>query len=120
MKSPYEQAYDLYMAHNPTEQSFSWYCGWHMQNAFLYSTPEFFIMGRPAIKQSLENIGPTLAHERFPDTWFIHCMAGNMRGAWTILPYYLPWVGFQRWHGGELCLTIVLTDRIRNLTELVT
>lgn len=118
MKSPYERAYELYMAH-PQQESFSWYCGWHLTNGFLYGTPEFFIMGRPAVKQSLENIGPTLAHERFPDTWFIHCMAGDMKKAWSILPYYLPYVAFERIRGGKLDLTIILTDRIRNLTDLI-
>lgn len=116
--SPFEEAWMIYQKH-PQQQTFSEYHVWHCQNGFVYSTPSFFIMGRPAVKQSLENIGPTFANERFPDTWFIHTAAGDLKKAWSILPYYLPYIAFQRVRGGELSLTIVLTDRIRNLTELI-
>ncbi len=117
--SPYETAYQWFCEH-PQQESFSWYCGWHMQHAFLYSTPDFFICGRPAVKQSLENIGPTFAHERYPDCWFIHFLSGDVGKAWTILPYYLPFVAFQRLRRNQLELVIVQTDRLRNVSELVT
>jgi hypothetical protein len=83
----------------------------------MFSTPDFFIMGRPQVKATLEDIGPTFANERFPDTWFIHCMSGDMTKAWSIIPYYLPWIAFQRVREGKLILTTVKIERIRNLTD---
>ena len=114
--SPYERAAELYALH-PQQESFSHYVVWHSINAFCYSTPDFFIMGRPAVKQSLLNIGPTFAAERFPDTWYIHVAAGNLSKAWSILPYSLPWIAFERWRGGKLDLTVMLLDRMRNVSE---
>lgn len=117
--SPYEKAYLWYCEH-PQQESFSWYCGWHMQNGFLFSTPDFFIFGRAALKKSLEDIGPTWGAEHHPDTWYIHMMAGDTSKAWSIMPYYLPYLAFERLRGGELRLTIISTNRMRNVSELVT
>ena len=51
----------------------------NLQFGFVFSTPDFFIMGRP-----------------MGDTWFIEAMAGDMSRAWDILPYPLPYIAWQR------------------------
>ena len=51
------------------------------RDGFVFSTPSFFIMGRP--------------HER-PNTWFIEGMAGDCAKAWSILPWPMGWVAFHR------------------------
>jgi hypothetical protein len=48
---------------------------------FVFSTPDFFIMGRP--------------HER-GDAWLIEAFAGDHEKAWGILPYELPYIVFER------------------------
>lgn len=117
--SPYARAYQHYLEH-PQHNTFSEYCGWHLQHGFLFSTPDFFIMGRAAVKKSLEDIGPTWGAEHNPDTWYIFMMAGDPSKAWSILPYYLPWIAFERLRGGKLVLTIVSTNRLRNVSEIIT
>ena len=51
----------------------------NLAHGFVFSTPAFFIMG----------------HE-LDGAWFIEGMAGDCSKAWSILPYELPSVGFQR------------------------
>lgn len=69
------------------------------QGGFVFSTPEFFIMGR-----ELEG------------GWFIDSFAGDMDKAWAILPYELPYVAFQRFDND---LRFVLIERLRRLTKHV-
>jgi hypothetical protein len=49
------------------------------QYGFVFSTPDYFIMGR-----------------EMNGSWFIEAMAGDTSKAWSILPYELPYVMFQR------------------------
>lgn len=71
----------------------------HLLNGFVFSRPDFFIMGRPVIKAATyeEITDPTF---RFPsgmcDTWHIHLMSGNMVRAWAIMPWELPWFAWER------------------------
>lgn len=51
----------------------------NLNDGFVFSTPEFFIMGR----------------ER-GDAWFIEAFAGDTAKAWSILPWEKPFVEFQR------------------------
>lgn len=49
---------------------------------FVFSTPEYFIMGRP--------------HPERADTWFVEGMAGDCGRAWDILPWPMGWIAFHR------------------------
>jgi hypothetical protein len=49
------------------------------QQGFVFSTPTFFIMGSDR-----------------DGAWFIEGMAGDMSRAWSILPYELPRMTFER------------------------
>lgn len=51
----------------------------NLQHGFVFSTPDFFIMGREV-----------------EGSWFIEAMAGDMSAAWGILPYDLPTITFRR------------------------
>lgn len=116
LESPFDRAHRVYLEH-PQQETFSQYLIWHYRNGFVFCTPDFFIMGRPQVKATLEDIGPTFTNERHPDTWFLHCMSGDMRKVWSIMPYYLPYIAFQRNRNGKLDLSIYLTERLRNATD---
>ena len=69
------------------------------QEGFVFSTPDYFIMGR-----ELEG------------AWFIEAFAGNMDAAWSILPYELPYVAFQRFDNS---LRFIPIERLRRLSKHV-
>ena len=66
------------------------------QGGFVFSTPDFFIMGR-----------------ELDGGWFIEGMAGDTSKAWSILPYELPYVTFERFDND---LRRVAIGRLKRLT----
>lgn len=115
--TPYEQAYQLYQAH-PQALTFPEYLGWHLQFGFVYSTPSFFVMGRAMDRFDLEGDSAPLKLSDKPDTWFVHLLCGDMSKAWSILPYELPYMAFERYRDGSLYLTVMPLQRIREKTEV--
>lgn len=107
---------------HPQEMPFSWYVEWHFKNGFVFSTPEFFIMGRAMERGLIEKRGMALAFSMRPhaDTWYVHAMAGDMSKAWSILPWHLPWIAFERVRNGKRELTFVELERLRRLTMQTT
>ena len=69
------------------------------QEGFVFSTPDFFIMGREV-----------------EGAWFIEAFAGDMDRAWSILPYELPFVSFQRFDNS---LRFIPIERLRRLSKHV-
>jgi hypothetical protein len=71
----------------------------HLMHGFVFSTPEYFIMGRPVVstEDRAEIVNPevTWPRERC-DCWHIHLMAGDTRPAWSIMPWPLPLFSFER------------------------
>lgn len=65
-------------------------------HGFVFSTPDYFIMGR-------EREGG----------WFIEGMAGDMSKAWSILPYDLPTLAFERF---DNCLRSLPLSVVKRLT----
>ena len=76
------------------------------QEGFVFSTPYFFIMGRPIMV-----MGRTIM-----ESWFIEAMAGDTDKAWSILPYELPFVSFQRFDNS---LRFIPIERLRRLSKHV-
>ena len=68
----------------------------NLNDGFLFSTPDFFIMGR-----------------ELDGGWFIEGMAGDTSKAWSILPYELPYVTFERFDND---LRRVAIGRLKRLT----
>jgi len=117
--SPFEQMRRMYRQH-PQERPFDLYLDWHLRHGFVFSTPDFFVMGRPAPKALLEQIlalGPSTFDRDECDCWYVHAMAGDIEKVWSILPWHLPWIAFERLRAGKRELTIVRTDRIRELSS---
>lgn len=116
--SPYERISAEYEA-RPREKPFAYYVAWHFINGFVFSTPEFFIMGRPINKGYCERNGVPLCPPetgQYADTWYLHAFAGDMQKAWSILPYPLPYIAWERMREARLELTVIAFDRIKSLS----
>lgn len=71
----------------------------YKSSGFVFSTPSFYVMGRPVRKYApIEHILDDtyyFDHDTC-DTWFIAIMAGDIKAAWRILPWELPWMAWVR------------------------
>ena len=117
--SPFEEAVAIY-DREPCFRTFDEDLRLHFQFGFVFSTPEYFVMGR-AVGRAVPNdmVNPAIywdRDDRFPtvDCWHIHCMAGDISKAWGILPYPLPFVSFQRKNE----LRVYRLDALRRLGTL--
>lgn len=68
---------------------------WNYQHGFVFSTPDFFIMGSDR-----------------DGSWFVEGMAGDMSKAWSILPYELPSVTFYRFDNELHSLPLAVVKRL--------
>lgn len=96
--TPYELAAKAHAAH-PGPRSFTEDVEAHLMNGFVFSTPDFFIMGRAVIASADARLILNPSHP-FPrdraDCWFVYLMAGDIPKAWSILPWELPWFCWER------------------------
>lgn len=71
----------------------------HLLNGCVFSTPDFFVMGRPVSSSAPEALILDPWHA-FPaadcDGWLIYLAAGNWRQAVALLPHPLPRIGWER------------------------
>lgn len=111
--TPYELAQRVYQS-EPCARTFAQDMEWHLCNGFVYSTPEYFAMGRPVVRTAPTEI--LVGLHRFPatvcDCWHIYLVAGDMAKAWSILPWDLPWVSMER----KNVLKFYRLDSIRRLS----
>jgi hypothetical protein len=99
--TPVEKAAAVYDRF-PTAFTFKRDLEFYLLNGFVFSRPDFFIMGRPVVSTATaEEIS---GHHRFSsaacDCWHMYLAAGNLSRMWAMLPWELPLVSFQR--GNEL------------------
>lgn len=101
------------------EEDFMKLVSYHLQFGFVYSTPDFFVMGRPVNSEADEALIMNPLH-LFPeaewDCWYCHAMSGDMSKAWEILPFPLGYLAFHRVHAGVRELTIVDIEKLIRLT----
>lgn len=115
--TPYERIEARYAEDIPG--AFSALVDWHLRHGFVFSRPDYFVMGRPVeITAPAELIVEPTCH--FPssrcDGWYIHAMAGNLARVWQVLPWDLPWIAWQRHHDPEKVLRIYPLARMRRFT----
>jgi hypothetical protein len=71
----------------------------HLLGGFVFSRPDFFIMGRPVVKAAPVELIVDPWH-RFHssecDCWHVFLFSGNMVRAWAIMPWELPWFSWER------------------------
>lgn len=98
MTSPFQAALAVYES-EPCKRSFWDDMTLHLMSGFVYSTPDFFVMGRPVLSTALPMfvVDPRVKYERHQaDCWHVYLMAGDMRKAWDILPWEYPLISFER------------------------
>jgi hypothetical protein len=96
MHNPFDQAAGVY-DREPCARTFDDDLVAHLRFGYVFSTPEYFIMGRPVDSQSEDYLllNPSLKFER-TDAWLVWLYAGDIQQALNILPIDLPYVLFQR------------------------
>jgi hypothetical protein len=69
----------------------------HLLHGYVYSDPECFVMGRPVDHRAPPEfqVDPAITHVD-PDCWLVYLAAGPMHKMLRLLPYELPWIGFER------------------------
>lgn len=96
--SPFEQAAAVY-EHEPCARSFADDLKLHLLHGFVFSTPHYFIMGKPVVRGAqtalIVNPGCIFAWPEC-DCWHIYLMAGDPSPAWQIMPWPLPWFSWER------------------------
>ncbi len=112
--SPYLKLHQLYSKDGI--RAFDILVEWHLRHGFVFSRPDYFVMGRPVMHEaSAELICEPTFH--FPsgrcDCWYIHAMAGNLARVWDVLPWDLPWIAWQRAHDPEKVLRVYPLARMR-------
>lgn len=70
----------------------------HLLFGYVFSTPEYFIMGRPVCSKAPDEeiCNPMISFDPdHCDMWHIFLMAGDTTAAWSCMPYFLPKISFQ-------------------------
>tara|TARA_R110000803_G_scaffold196411_1_gene259705 strand:+ start:753 stop:1127 length:375 start_codon:yes stop_codon:yes gene_type:complete len=96
--SPYLRAAAVY-DNEPCDFTFKEDLEMHLMCGFVFSTPDYFIMGRPVIKGAdIELItDPTYEFEReLCNCWHVYLFAGDMSKSFDILPWSLEWLSMER------------------------
>jgi hypothetical protein len=96
--TPYEEAKAVW-AKERCVRSFEEDLRWHLLNGYVFSRPDFFIMGRHVNSKAEPGliVNPSyLFHPEDCDAWMIYLMAGDCKAAFGILPFELPLVCFER------------------------
>jgi hypothetical protein len=70
----------------------------HYRHGYVVSTPEVFVMGRPVERDALpeEIRDPAFNIWNHPDAWWFHGFWGNPHVLWRMMPFDLPYVGWEK------------------------
>ena len=89
--SPYEKIAQKYFD-NPQEAPFGDYVEWFLRNGYVFSTPEYFVMGK-----NCRRLAPVEAVQS--------------------MPYKLPWIAFERLIDNKRDLRFYETADLKRLTD---
>lgn len=121
MINPYDRMAAKY-AEKPQEMPFSAYVEQHLLAGFVFSTPDFFVMGRPVKSDGYtEEIGnPWHVYKAEEcDCWYVHAMSGDLNKVFDILPWPMEWLAFERLRGGRRDMVVCKLADIRRLATKV-
>ncbi len=96
--TPYEKALEVYHR-EPCARTFGEDLALHLMHGFVFSTPEYFVMGRPVKSEAHRSlvVNPGFTWDRQDcDCWHVYLMAGDMGQAWKCLPWRLPLISLER------------------------
>lgn len=76
----------------------------HYRHGYVISTPEVFVMGRAVNRRWTTqlirdpSVGWDVAYRPTlkPDAWWLHGFWGDASKLWPMMPYTLPYVGFEK------------------------
>ena len=106
--------------HNrPRQHPLSYYEEIHKRLGFLFSTPAYYVMGRPVMKFApIDHILDVEHVFDFAqcDTWYIFQLTGETQQAWRILPWELPWMCWKRENDPDEELRFYETRRLMRLS----
>jgi hypothetical protein len=112
----YEEAKRVYEL-EPCARTFTEDLEAHFQRGFVFSRPDYFVIGRPVISTAPQSQIVNPWH-KFPsgecDCWHCYLMAGNIAKAFEIVPWPLPLLSYER----RNVLRFVMLDRIERLAKL--
>ena len=120
--SPYETIAQKYFDH-PQEAPFGDYVEWHLQYGFVYSTPEYFVMGKNCRRLAPSNEIVDCEHvfdASDSDCWYVFAMAGNVSKAFSSMPFPLPYIAFERIIDNKRELRLYKTEDLQRLAEILT
>ena len=117
--SPYEKIAQKYFD-NPQEAPFGDYVEWFLKNGYVFSTPEYFVMGKNCrrlapVKQICDC--EHVFDEKESDCWYVFAMAGDIQQAVQSMPYKLPWIAFERLIDNKRDLRFYETADLKRLTD---
>lgn len=92
-KARASRVYDL----EPCDRTFFEDLAIHRRYGVVIDTPKVFVMGRPVRKDAPISLvlDPTYRFSD-PDAWLVWLLAGDLQEALRLMPYPLPWLGWQR------------------------
>lgn len=84
---------------------------------YLFANPDFLLMGKPVIATAKRELirSPLVAFapERV-DSWYIYFACGDFRACLASMPYYLPWVIWERQKPNKETFSIYKTEELWN------
>lgn len=98
MATPYERAKGVWLR-EACVRTFDEDLHLHMMNGFVFSTPDFFVMGRGVDSKADPKLivdSAVVWGRELQDCWHVYLMAGDMTKAWGVLPYPLPMFSLER------------------------
>lgn len=98
--SPLYHASEFYRAH-PNQGNLNDLLNFHLKEGCVVSTPKVFMMARPVCISGLD-----------PDAWFIEYGSGDMGAMFDLMPFWLPFIAFQRKGRMKVYATATLANRI--------
>jgi len=117
--SPFERARAVY-ADGRSARSFEWDLMLHLERGFVFSTPEYFVMGRPVNSRAAvaDILNPAVNWGRGEcdcwHVWLCVCNSGGLARIKELVPWPLNWVSFER--DGELKLWVL--EQAMRATEI--
>lgn len=67
----------------------------YLAHGCVFVTPEIYFVLKPVSRNSEVKPADQWNVEK-PDAWYIHAIIGNVKKAISLIPYELPWVGWER------------------------
>lgn len=94
--SPFEKAQRVYLV-GQSARTFHIDLWLHLERGWVFSNPRLFAMGRPVVRGwTYQQLTDPCCDAKNPDCWWVFLAAGSLLEIVKLLPYPLPFVGWER------------------------